>query len=240
MRLHGMADAWQEQQQQPRAADLSFDERLAMLVDRQWLWKENRALATRLKYAGLRHDACLENIDFRHPRGLQRAVINQLASGQWIRHHHHCLITGPTGVGKSYLACALAHKACRDGFRALYYYLPKLVRQLMAAQADGTLPRLLKKIARVDILVVDDGGLVELRPDQHRLFLEILEDRQGIGALLLTSQYPVDTWHERIADPTVADAMLDRLLNNAYTIELKGDSLRTKKPAKEATAHDSA
>ena len=240
MRLHGMADAWQEQQQQPRAADLSFDERLAMLVERQWLWKENRALATRLKYAGLRHDACLENIDFRHPRGLQRAVINQLASGQWIRHHHHCLITGPTGVGKSYLACALAHKACRDGFRALYYYLPKLVRQLMTAQADGTLPRLLKKIARVDILVVDDWGLVELRPDQHRLFLEILEDRQGIGALLLTSQYPVDTWHERIADPTVADAMLDRLLNNAYTIELKGDSLRTKKPAKEATAHDSA
>lgn len=226
MKLHGLADAWQEQRQQTHTNDLNFDERLALLVERQWLWKENRALATRLKYAGLRHDACMENIDFRHPRGLQRATINQLADGEWIRQHRHCLITGPTGVGKSYLACALAHKACRDGFRALYYYVPKLIRQLLSAQADGSLTRLLKKIARVDLIVIDDWGLVPLKPDQHRLFLEILEDRQGKGSMLITSQYPVSTWHERIDDPTIADAILDRLVSNAYTIELKGDSMR--------------
>lgn len=230
MKLHGLAEAWQEQQQQPGSVDLDFDERLAMLIERQWLWKENRALVARLKYAGLRHDACLENIDFRHPRGLKRATINQLAASDWVRHRRHCLITGPTGVGKSYIACALAHKACRDGFRTLYFYLPKLIRQLLAAQADGSLTRLLKKIARAELMVVDDWGLMTLQPDQHRLFLEILEDRQDRAALLITSQYPVNTWHERIGDPTVADAILDRLVSNAYTIELKGDSMRPKKP----------
>jgi DNA replication protein DnaC len=230
MKLHGLAEAWQEQHQQPGSIDLDFDERLALLVERQWLWKENRALAARLKYAGLRHDACLENIDFRHPRGLKRAIINQLAASDWVRHRRHCLITGPTGVGKSYIACALAHKACRDGFRTLYFYLPKLIRQLLAAQADGSLTRLLKKIARAELMVVDDWGLLALQPDQHRLFLEILEDRQDRAALLITSQYPVNTWHERIGDPTVADAILDRLVSNAYSIELKGDSMRSKKP----------
>ena len=230
MKLHGLAAAWQEQQQQPQSVDLDFDERFALLIERQWLWKENRALVARLKYAGLRHDACLENIDFRHPRGLQRATINQLAASDWVRHRRHCLITGPTGVGKSYIACALAHKACRDGFRTLYFYLPKLIRQLLAAQADGSLTRLLNKIARADLMVVDDWGLMALQPEHHRLFLEILEDRQDRAALLITSQYPVDTWHERIGDPTVADAILDRLVSNAYTIELQGASMRPKKP----------
>jgi len=228
MKLHGMAQAWQEQRQQAQSADLDFDERLALLVERQWLWKENRALATRLKYAGLKQAACIEDIDYHHPRGLKRPAIGQLASGDWIRQHRKCLITGPTGVGKSYLACALAHQACRDGCRTLYFYLPKLIRQLLAAQADGSLTRLLRKIARVDLLVVDDWGLTPLQPDQHRLFLEILEDRHGSGATLITSQYPVDTWHERIDDPTVADAILDRLVNDAYTIALDGDSMRRK------------
>jgi len=226
MKLNGMADAWQEQRQQAGSTDLDFDERLALLVERQWLWRENRALATRLQYAGLKQAACLEDVDFRHPRGLKRATLDQLAPCDWIRQHRHCLITGPTGVGKSYLACALAHQACREGFRALYFYLPKLIRQLLAAQADGSLTRLLKRIARVDLFVVDDWGLTPLQPDQHRLFLEILEDRLGTGAALITSQYPVSTWHERIGDPTVADAILDRLVNHAYTIELTGDSLR--------------
>ena len=168
MKLNGMAEAWTEQRQQPQSNDLNFDDRLAFLVDRQWIWKENRALITRLKYAKLRQNACLEDIDFRHPRGLKRATLDQLASCQWIRHHQNCLITGPTGVGKSYLACALAHKACREGFRTLYYYLPKLFRELSLTQADGSLIRLLKKLARVDLLVIDDWGLTSLKPDQYR------------------------------------------------------------------------
>jgi len=229
MKLNGMADAWQEQQQQPQSSDLSFDDRLAMLVERQWIWKENRALATRLQYARLKQPACLEDIDFRHPRKLKRAAIDQLASCDWVRHHHHCLITGPTGVGKSYLACALAHQACREGFRALYYYVPKLFRQLTLAQADGSLTRLLKKLAKVDLLLIDDWGLTPLQPDQYRLFLEILDDRQGTGANILTSQYPINTWHERVGDPTVGDAILDRLVHNAHRLELDGDSLRKKK-----------
>lgn len=231
LKLNGMAQAWDEQRQQPHSADLSFDDRLGLLVERQWIWKENRALATRLQYAGLKQSACLEDIDLRHPRGLKRAVVDQLASCDWIRHRRHCLITGPTGVGKSYLACALAHKACREGFRALYAYVPKLFRELALAQADGSLTRLLKKLARVDLLVIDDWGLTPLKPDQYRLFLEILDDRQGTGAVLITSQYPVNTWHELIGDPTVGDAILDRLVHSAYKLELKGDSLR-KKPDK--------
>ena len=205
MKLNGMAQAWQEQQQQSQSSDLCFDDRLAVLVERQWLWKEN----------------C--------PRGLNRAAIDQLASCDWVRHHRHCLITGPTGVGKSYLACALAHKACREGFRALYYYVPKLFRQLTLAQADGSLTRLLKKLAKVDLLLIDDWGLTPLQPDQYRLFLEILDDRQGTGANILTSQYPINTWHERVGDPTVGDAILDRLVHNAHRLELKGDSLRKKR-----------
>ena len=228
MKLNGMAEAWDEQRQQPHSADLSFDDRLTLLVERQWIWKENRALATRLQFARLKQAACLEDVDFRHPRGLKRAVVDQLASCDWIRHRRHCLITGPSGVGKSYLACALAHKACREGFRALYYYLPKLFRELAQAQADGSLTRLLKKLARVDLLAIDDWGLTPLKPDQYRLFLEILDDRQGTGAVLITSQYPVNTWHELIGDPTVGDAILDRLVHSAYKLELKGDSLRKK------------
>ena len=229
MKLQGMAQAYDEQRQQPQSADLSFDERLAMLVDRQWIWKEDRALTARLKYARLKQAACLEDIDYRSPRGLSRALVDQLASGEWIRHHHSCLITGPTGAGKSYVACALAHTACRQGYRALYYYIPKLFRELDVAQVDGSLTALLKKLAKVDLLLIDDWGLSPLSADQYRLFLEILDDRQGSGATLLTSQYPLDTWHQLVEDPTVGDAILDRLLHNAYRIELKGDSMRKRK-----------
>ena len=228
MKLNGLADAYEEQRQQAHITDLSFDERLAMLVERQWIWKENRALATRLRFARLKQSAAVEDIDYRHPRGLQRASIDQLASCEWIQHHQHCLITGPTGAGKSFLGCALAHKACREGFRALYYYVPKLFRELDLARADGSLPGLLKKLARVDLLVIDDWGLVPLKPDQYRLFLEILDDRQGSGSILLTSQYPVSAWHQLVEDPTVADAILDRLIHHAYKIELKGESMRKK------------
>ena len=226
LKLHGMAEAWQEQRQQPHSAELSFDDRFGLLVERQWLWKENRALAARLQYAGLKQSACVEAIDFRHPRGLQRAVIDQLASCDWIRQHRPCLITGPTGSGKSYLACALAHKACRAGFRSLYYYAPKLFRQLAQAQADGSLTRLLKKLSRIDLLLVDDWALVPVQPDQYHLFHEILDDRHDSGATLITSQYPVDTWHQLVGDATVSDAILDRLVHSAYQLQLTGDSMR--------------
>jgi len=228
LKLHGMAEAWQEQRQQARSAELSFDDRLALLVERQWLWKENRALAARLQYAGLKQTACVEDIDFRHPRGLPRPLVEQLATCDWVRQHRACLITGPTGTGKSYLACALAHTACRAGFRALYYYVPKLFRQLAQAQAEGSLTRLLKKLRGVDLLLVDDWGLTPVQPDQYHLFLEILEDRHGSGATLMTSQYPVDSWHQLVGDPTVSDAILDRLVHSAYRLELTGESMRRK------------
>ena len=190
----------------------------------QWIWKENRALTTRLQYARLKQTACLEDIDFRHPRGLKRAVIEHLASCEWIRHHQNCLITGPTGVGKSYIGCSLAHKACRERFRSLYYYVPKLFRELARRQphpiAEKTGPRRSTRHRRLG---------TTLKPDQYRLFLEILDDRQGTGATLITSQYPPTTWHELIGDGTVADAILDRLVHNAHQIELKGGSMRKKK-----------
>ena len=232
MKLNGLADAYQEQLRDPQAGTLSFEDRLTQLVERQWLWKEDRALRSRLRYARLRQTACVEDLDFRSTRGLHRSVIDQLSSCEWIRYHQNCLITGPTGVGKSYLACALAHKACREHHRVLYYYVPKLFRELTVAQGDGTLARMLAKIARVDLLVVDDWGLVHLEPDQYRLFLEILEDRHGGGATLITSQYPVTVWHEMIGDDTVADGILDRLIHNAHHIELKGESMRKKSPTR--------
>jgi DNA replication protein DnaC len=226
MKLSGMVEALEEQRKTAEVGAWSFEDRLALLVERQWLWKENRALATRLKYARLRQPACLEDIDYRHHRGLQRSVIEHLAGGDWIQYSQNCLITGPTGVGKSYLACALAQKACRDGYRALYFYAPKLFRELTAGQADGSLPTLLKKIAKAQLLIIDDWGLEKATPAQYRDFLEILDDRQSVASTLITSQFPPTRWHELIGDATVADAILDRLIHGSHRIELKGESMR--------------
>ena len=225
MRLEGMAQALEEQRRQGKLSELDFEARLALLVERQWLWRENRGLAARLHYAQLKiSDATLEGIQYQTTRGLKRAQIDQLRASRWIEEKRNCLITGPTGVGKTYLACALGHQACRDAHRTIYAHGPKLFRALQTAHADGSLPSLFKKLSRASLLIVDDLGIAGVAGKPYRDFLEIIDDRQG--ATLVSSQFPVDQWHELIADPTVADAILDRLIHNAYRIELKGESMR--------------
>jgi DNA replication protein DnaC len=227
LRWDGMADALEEQRRQSDIAQLDFEERLGLLVERQWIWKENRGLATRLKKAQFKiSNASLEDLDYRSSRGLKRAQIDQLRTSQWVKEHRHCLVTGPTGSGKTYLACALGIQVCRDGYRSVYYYAPKLFRALEAARVDGSLFQLLKKLARTSLIVIDDLGIASVPGKLYREFLEMLDDRQGQGSTLITSQFPLSQWHETIADPTVADAILDRLVHNAYRLELKGESLR--------------
>jgi DNA replication protein DnaC len=236
LRLTGMVQALEEQRQQKDSASLDFEERLALLVERQWLWKENRGFALRLKNAQLKiSNATLEDLDYRASRGLKRAQIEQLRASQWIQDHRNCLITGPTGTGKTWVACALAHQACRDGYRTGYYYAPKLFRALETAQADGSLMSLLKRLARASLLVVDDLGIASVSGKLYRQFLEILDDRHGHAATLITSQFPVSQWHEVIGDPTVADAILDRLVHQAYRLEFTGKSMRDPKNPSDRT-----
>ena len=229
LRLSGMAQALEEQRRQKDISQLDFEDRLALLIERQWLWKENRGMVARLKAAQLKLPATLEDIDYRHPRGLKRAQIEQLRANGWVKEHRHCLITGPTGTGKTYLACALGHQACREGHSTLYYYAPKFFRAIQSAQADGSLPTLLKKLQRAALLLIDDFGAGNNAGKQYREMLEILDDRQGLGSTLITSQFPTGQWHDIIGDATVADAIMDRLVHNAYRIELAGESIRKPK-----------
>jgi len=229
LRFFGMLTALEEQMKMPDIEKLSFEERFGLLVDREMIDRLNRRLKTRLSKAKLRQSACLEDIDFRHPRGLDKSIIMQLASGQWIKEANNVLIIGPTGVGKTYLACALAHKACQQDYSALYFRLPRLLQQLDIAKGDGRYGKILKGFAKTNLLVIDDWGLKKFIKDQSHDILEILEDRHRLRSTLITSQVPVDHWHEIVGDPTLADAILDRLVHNAYRINLKGESMRKKK-----------
>ena len=209
---------------------LDFDERFGLLVDAEWLDRQNKRLARNLREAKLRlSDACIEGIDYPARRKLDKAVIRGLASCTWIHEHHNVVITGSTGVGKTYIACALAQQACRKGYRVLYRRVPRIFDEILLARADGTYPRWLAKVARFDVLVLDDWGLVPLAESERRDLLEIMEDRYGNRSTILTSQMPVAQWHDQVGDPTIADAFCDRLLHNAHRIELHGPSRRQEK-----------
>jgi DNA replication protein DnaC len=230
MRLHGMAEALKTQEQDPGARELSFLERLALLIDHQWNWRQNQALTRRLHVAKLRGNACVEEIDYRAARGLDKGVIRALAQeSSWVRNHEHIFVLGPTGVGKSFVASALAQKACRDGYSALYTRAAAMFRDLAIARADGSLRLLLAKLSRIDLLVIDDWAMAPLSEPERRDFWEICEDRYQTRSMILTSQLPVTRWHEQIGDPTVADGILDRLVHNAHRIEMRGDSMRKKR-----------
>lgn len=226
LRLTGMVQALTEQMHMPEVGDLSFEERLGLLVDREMTERQDRRLKTRLHQAKLRLNAVMEDMDYRHPRGLDKSLMMSLASCQWVKDRRNVLITGPTGIGKTWIACALGHKVCREGYTALYLRLPRLLQELPIAKGDGRYPKLMASLAKTDVLILDDWGLAVLNDDHRRDMLEVLEDRHDRRSTLVTSQFPVAHWHEAIGNPTLADAILDRLVHNAYTIPLQGESMR--------------
>ncbi len=232
LKFFGMARALEEQLNSSEFDSLTFEERLGLLVDRELTERENRRIQTRLRQAKLRQQACMEDIDYRHPRGLDKSLMHSMASCRWIKEHLNILICGATGVGKSFIACALAHKACMEGYKTLYIRASRLFADLALAKGDGRYGKMMNALAKTDLLVIDDWGLSSLDEQARKDLLEILEDRHEIHSTIIASQLPVEHWHEVIGNPTLADAILDRLVHNAYQINLKGESMRKKKSKK--------
>jgi DNA replication protein DnaC len=229
MKLTGMAAGLEEQQKMKMYQNLLFEERLGHLVDKERELREDRKLTSRLARAKLKQEASLEDINYAHTRGLDRTLVRKLSTCSWIKEHHNLVITGLTGVGKSYIACALAHKACLEGFTSLYMRAPRLFTELETAKADGRYQRVLQAMAKVDLLIIDDWGLSKLNAREERELLEVMEDRYEIKSTIFASQVPVKDWHELIPNKTIADAILDRVVHNSYRIELSGESLRKEK-----------
>lgn len=229
MRMSAMAEAFERQLTSPQFAELSFEERLGMLVDTEWTAREQRKLSRRLKGAKLRYPASLEDIDFRTSRGLDRGLVLSLGTCAWIGEHHNLLITGPTGTGKTFLACSFAERACRSGFSAHYVRAPRLLQDLAIARADGSYGRLLVKLAKIDLLAIDDWLIAGLKDQERRDLLEVIEDRSERASTLIATQLSVKSWHAAIGEPTLADAICDRLIHRAHRIELTGPSLRERR-----------
>jgi len=228
LKLIGMAEAFKEQSEQPDMDRLSFPERFGLIIDRQWTWQENRRMQRYLANAKLKLNACVEDIDYKSPRDIDQSVMMKLISCDWIRRHQNIIVTGPTGVGKTFVACALANKACREGYRTSYIRTPKFSYQLALSRGDGSYGKMITKLSKTHVLVIDDLGLTPMTDTERRDLLEVIEERHGHASTIVTSQLPVDHWHEQIGDPTIADAILDRLVHNAHKITLKGGSQRKK------------
>ena len=230
MRLEGMAASWLEQQKDTAATKLAFDERFGMVVDAEWLHRENKRLGRALREAKLKlSQACVEDIDYPARRELDKAVVRQLSSCRWVQEHQAVLITGATGTGKTYVACALAQQACRKGFRAVYRRASRLFDELRIAHADGSYVRVLTRLARVDVLIIDDFAIAPVSDEERRHLLELLEDRYGTRSTIVTSQLAPNDWHDYLADPTLADAICDRIVHHAHRLVLKGPSRRKEK-----------
>lgn len=226
LKLTGMLDALEQQLAQPATHDLAFEQRLALLVEREVLHRENRRLARLLKDARLRVPACVEDIDYRHPRGLDKARMASLAGGEWITQSLNLVITGPTGCGKTWLACALGNQACRQGHSVRYLRVPRLFEQLRIAHGDGSYARLMGQLLKTEVLILDDWGMQKISAAQRQDLMEVIEDRHGRRSTLIASQLPVEHWHDYIGEATLADAILDRLLHGAHRLNLRGESLR--------------